>query len=108
MLTFLIWCVLFVVCWPLALLALILWPVFWLISLPLRLARHHVRSGIRAAARGATAAGALVRLSRRRRATPEVTRACAKAATAAGEANARCGYWLAARLRSIAIPRLRR
>ena len=37
MLTFLIWCVLFVVCWPLALLALILWPVLWLISLPLRL-----------------------------------------------------------------------
>jgi len=37
MLTFLIWCVLFVVCWPLALLALILWPLVWLISLPLRL-----------------------------------------------------------------------
>jgi hypothetical protein len=37
MLTFLIWCVLFVVCWPLALLALILWPLIWLISLPLRL-----------------------------------------------------------------------
>lgn len=37
MLTFLIWCVLFVVCWPLALLALILWPVIWLLSLPLRL-----------------------------------------------------------------------
>ena len=37
MVTFLIWCVLFVVCWPLALLALILWPLIWLISLPLRL-----------------------------------------------------------------------
>jgi hypothetical protein len=37
MLTFLLWCVLFVVCWPLALLALILWPLIWLISLPLRL-----------------------------------------------------------------------
>ena len=37
MLTFLVWCVLFVVCWPLALLALVLWPVIWLISLPLRL-----------------------------------------------------------------------
>jgi hypothetical protein len=37
MLTFLAWCLLFVVCWPLALLALILWPVLWLISLPLRL-----------------------------------------------------------------------
>lgn len=37
MLTFLIWCLLFIVCWPLALLALLLWPVIWLISLPLRL-----------------------------------------------------------------------
>ena len=37
MLTFLIWCVLFVACWPLALLALILWPLIWLLSLPLRL-----------------------------------------------------------------------
>jgi len=37
MLTFLVWCVLFVVCWPLALLALVLWPVIWLISLPFRL-----------------------------------------------------------------------
>jgi hypothetical protein len=37
MLTFVIWCVLFVVCWPLALLALILWPLIWLLSLPLRL-----------------------------------------------------------------------
>ena len=37
MVTFLIWCVLFVVCWPLALLALILWPLIWLLSLPLRL-----------------------------------------------------------------------
>jgi hypothetical protein len=31
------WCVLFVLCWPLALLALILFPVVWLLSLPLRL-----------------------------------------------------------------------
>jgi hypothetical protein len=37
LLTFLVWCVLFVVCWPLALLALILWPLVWLISLPFRL-----------------------------------------------------------------------
>jgi hypothetical protein len=32
------WCILFVLCWPLALLALILFPVVWLLSLPLRLA----------------------------------------------------------------------
>jgi len=37
MLTFLLWCILFVVCWPLALLALVLWPIAWLISLPFRL-----------------------------------------------------------------------
>ena len=33
----LLWCVLFVVCWPLALLALLLWPVVWLLTLPFRL-----------------------------------------------------------------------
>ena len=31
------WCLLFVLCWPLALLALILWPFIWLLSLPFRL-----------------------------------------------------------------------
>lgn len=37
MLTLLMWLVLLVVAWPLALLALILYPVVWLVSLPLRL-----------------------------------------------------------------------
>ena len=32
------WCILFVLCWPLALLALILWPAVWLLALPFRLA----------------------------------------------------------------------
>jgi uncharacterized membrane protein YgaE (UPF0421/DUF939 family) len=31
------WCLLFVLCWPLALLALLLWPLVWLLSLPFRL-----------------------------------------------------------------------
>ena len=31
------WCLLLVLCWPLALLALVLWPVVWLLSLPFRL-----------------------------------------------------------------------
>jgi len=31
------WCILFVLCWPIALLALILWPLVWLLSLPFRL-----------------------------------------------------------------------
>jgi hypothetical protein len=34
---FVSWCILLVLCWPLALLALILLPVVWLLSLPLRL-----------------------------------------------------------------------
>ncbi len=37
MLRFVAWCILLVLCWPLALLALVLWPVVWLISLPFRL-----------------------------------------------------------------------
>ncbi len=37
MLLFVAWCVLFVLCWPLALLALIAAPFVWLLSLPLRL-----------------------------------------------------------------------
>ena len=37
LLALLVWCLLFVLCWPLALLALVLWPVVWLISLPFRL-----------------------------------------------------------------------
>lgn len=36
-LTLVIWCVLFVLCWPLALLALVLWPIVWLLTLPFRL-----------------------------------------------------------------------
>jgi hypothetical protein len=37
MLTFLLWCVLFIVSWPLALLALVLYPVVWLLLLPFRI-----------------------------------------------------------------------
>lgn len=37
MMSFLLWCLLLAVCWPLALLALVLWPLIWLISLPFRL-----------------------------------------------------------------------
>ena len=37
MVKFLLWCILLVLCWPLALLALILYPVVWLLLLPLRL-----------------------------------------------------------------------
>jgi hypothetical protein len=37
MLTFLLWLLLFIVCWPLALLALLLYPLVWLVLLPFRL-----------------------------------------------------------------------
>jgi uncharacterized membrane protein YgaE (UPF0421/DUF939 family) len=36
-LLFVVWCILFVLCWPIALLALVLFPFVWLLSLPLRL-----------------------------------------------------------------------
>jgi len=37
MFLFLVWCLLFVLCWPLAILAIVLWPLVWLLSLPFRL-----------------------------------------------------------------------
>ena len=37
MLTFLVWCVVLFFCWPLALVALILYPLFWLLLLPFRI-----------------------------------------------------------------------
>jgi hypothetical protein len=37
MISFLLWVLLFVICWPLAILALLLWPLVWLITLPFRL-----------------------------------------------------------------------
>lgn len=36
--TLLLWCVLLVLCWPLALLVLVAWPLVWLLALPFRLA----------------------------------------------------------------------
>lgn len=37
MIKFLLWCLLLVICWPLALLALVLYPFVWLLTLPFRL-----------------------------------------------------------------------
>jgi hypothetical protein len=37
MISFLLWVLLFVICWPLAIVALVLWPIVWLITLPFRL-----------------------------------------------------------------------
>lgn len=37
MFTFLLWCLLFVLCWPLAIAALVIYPLVWLILLPFRI-----------------------------------------------------------------------
>jgi hypothetical protein len=34
---FLLWCILLVVCWPLALFALVMYPIVWLLLLPFRI-----------------------------------------------------------------------
>jgi hypothetical protein len=38
MIAFFLWCILFVLCWPVALLALVLYPFIWLLLLPFRIA----------------------------------------------------------------------
>ncbi len=37
MVKFLLWCILLAICWPLALLALLLYPIVWVLLLPFRL-----------------------------------------------------------------------
>lgn len=37
MAAFFLWCILLVICWPLALLALVVYPIVWLLLLPFRL-----------------------------------------------------------------------
>jgi len=37
MIKLLLWLILFILCWPLALLVLVAWPILWLISIPFRL-----------------------------------------------------------------------
>jgi hypothetical protein len=37
MVGFILWCILFFICWPLALLALVVYPFVWLILLPFRI-----------------------------------------------------------------------
>lgn len=37
MFTFFVWCLLLIFCWPVALLALVLYPLVWLVLLPFRL-----------------------------------------------------------------------
>ena len=37
MVKFFLWCILLLLCWPLAILALVLYPVIWLLLIPFRL-----------------------------------------------------------------------
>jgi len=37
MISFVLWCILFVLCWPLALAALVVYPIVWLLLLPFRI-----------------------------------------------------------------------
>jgi hypothetical protein len=37
MAAFFLWCILFILCWPVALLAVILFPIIWLVTLPFRI-----------------------------------------------------------------------
>lgn len=46
MVGFLLWLLLLVVAWPLALLALILYPIVWLVSLPFRLVGVSVKAAL--------------------------------------------------------------
>jgi hypothetical protein len=46
MLKFLLWCILFVLCWPLALIALMMYPVVWLLLLPFRVVGIAVGSAL--------------------------------------------------------------
>ena len=51
MITFLLWCILFLMCWPLAIAALFIYPIVWLILLPFRIvgiAVHGVLELVRA------------------------------------------------------------
>jgi hypothetical protein len=43
---FLLWCILFVLCWPLALLALVAYPILWVLSIPLRLVGFAVEGAL--------------------------------------------------------------
>ena len=44
MAAFLLWCILFVLCWPLAILALVLFPIVWLILIPFRIVGISVKA----------------------------------------------------------------
>ena len=46
MVKFLLWVILLILCWPLAFLVLLLYPIIWLLSIPLRLIGITVNAGL--------------------------------------------------------------
>jgi hypothetical protein len=46
MIKLLLWCILFILCWPLAVMAILLYPVVWLVLLPFRLAGMAVHGAL--------------------------------------------------------------
>ena len=65
MIALLLWCVLFVLCWPVALVALVLYPLVWLFLLPFRvvgIAVHGALALVRAATFPARLLSALFRI----------------------------------------------
>jgi len=46
MVKFLLWLILLILCWPLAILALLLYPIIWLLSIPLRLLGITINAGL--------------------------------------------------------------
>jgi hypothetical protein len=47
MFTFLLWCLLLVICWPVAIAALVLYPIVWLLLLPFRIAGIAVEGALK-------------------------------------------------------------
>jgi hypothetical protein len=47
MFTFLLWCILFILCWPLAIAALLLYPLVWIVLLPFRLLGFAVEGALK-------------------------------------------------------------
>ena len=74
MTSFFLWCILLVLCWPLALLAVVLYPIVWLLLLPFRLFGIAVGGGAGAAGRNRQAPGARAPGAGRRRGTENALR----------------------------------
>ena len=64
MVKFLLWCILLALCWPLALAALILYPLVWLLLLPFRIAGIAVGGVLELIAAVITLPARLLRLGR--------------------------------------------